>query len=144
MSKQKFLIKLRKSMKTSLVKINDLQFEIENLSTKLNIHYFCPQCGNIWAKVMNESSKGTEMKYSECQPFIQQRKAFQTFRMNGTSVGDVYMIYSYGYWPIAMFSKGEWSMNMDVYPSRTTRKHFRIVQEILGDSIKRFFIYTGK
>ena len=58
---------------------------------------------------------------------------FNGSNLNGVKVSDdVYAVYSYGYWPIAVNIKGKWAYNGDYY-SVTTNRHQYHVREALGD-----------
>jgi len=60
---------------------------------------------------------------SECKQFVNKCQPFQGNNLSGVRVSDtLYVVYSYGYWPIWAKIKNQWYGHKQKY-SRTTSAH---------------------
>ena len=66
----------------------------------------------------------SDMKISnkDSQPFVQERKDFQGSNLCGKKLDNVYVVLSYGYYPIYVYKRGKWYGNSERF-SNTTQKH---------------------
>jgi len=79
-------------------------------------------------KVGNQSlslfRNGGAVKISnrEARSYVQNRTPFRANNLSGENYGDIYVVKSYGYYPIFVYKDGVWYENSNKYSSSTAKQ----------------------
>lgn len=87
---------------------------------------------------------GIRSSNKDSRSLVQSRTPFNANNLSGEFVGDVYVVKSYGYYPIFVYKNGKWYENQDKY-SKTTSKQMSQsrptgdVEKVSTDELKAMY-----
>lgn len=89
----------------------------------------------------NSSIKTSNQKSSS---LASERLDFIGNNLSGTTIGDSYVVKSYGYYPLFVYKSGIWYENKDKYSSSTSKQKTQVrpthkTVELTTDEMKRLY-----
>lgn len=87
---------------------------------------------------------GIRSSNKDSRSLVQSRTPFNANNLSGEIVGDVYVVKSYGYYPVFVYKKGKWYENEDKYSKSTAKQMGQArptgdVEKVSTDKLKAMY-----
>lgn len=95
-------------------------------------------------KAKYSNGGGVRTSNKESRELVRDREEFKANNLSGEKVGDVYVVKSYGYYPIFVYKDGKWYENQDKYSKSTAKQMGQArptgdVEKVSTDELKAMY-----